>query len=260
MGHTRILVPSTVFVCLVCITFLGGVARADLRQIGGYVDQAEDRFVRNVWNFIKYYNAPHTIGSYQWQRDQYYWMEPWIFMGSSPSFVDAEDMAYVSCHGGPYVLCCHDGIGDVDLRNCPAYGDLPNGGDLEFLVVESCSTIAAAPDAGFDWNGWRNNGPGGIFGGMHQAMGFHTLSYSDNKIPDWFALRTQCNDIVWCAWFWAVQMERAFPQRGPWQPQPGVSYPGWASAIMAQKCTNDRLGSYSADPTAADLLYSVWED
>jgi len=253
-------VSASIFLCLACITLLGGTARADNRQIGGYVAQAEDRFVRNVWNFIKNFDTAKTIGSYQWKKDQYYWMEPWVFGGSSKSFVDGVDLAYVACHGAPYTLACHDGIGDVDLRNAPGYGNLSKGGDLEFLIVESCSTISAAPDAAFDWNSWRFNGPGGIFDGMHQAMGFRTLSYSDNGIPQWFATRVQCNDIVWCAWFWAVQMERAFPQRGPWQPEPGVSYPGWASAIMPQKCKNDRMGSYVADPVAADLLYSVWED
>ena len=260
MSRKQKLLLGMVSLAVVLGVLAASAVSAGYRETGGYVGQAESRFVRNVWNFIKNFQAVRTVGGNTWKNAQYYWMEPWVFEGSHSSFVDAQDLAYVACHGGPWVLACHDGIGDVDLRNAPAYGDLPNGGDLEFLVVESCSTIVAAPDASFDWNGWRNNGPGGVFGGLHQAMGFRTLSYSDNKIPEWFALRTQCNEIVWCAWFWAVQMERAFPQRGPWQPEPGVSYPGWASAIMPQKCKNDRLGSYVADPVAADLLFSVWED
>ncbi len=254
------LATRTVVMCLAGVIMTGGMVIADSRQIGGYVAQAEDRFVRNVWNFIKYYDSSQSVGSHSWKRDQYYWMEPWVFEGSHASYVDSQDLSYVACHGGPWVMACHDGIGDVDLRNAPPYGDLPNGGDLEFFIVESCSTIVAAPDPSFDWNGWRNNGPGGIFAGLHQAMGFRTLSYSDNWVPKWFALRTKSNEIVWSSWFWAVQMERSFPQRGPWQPEPGVAYPGWASAIMPVKCKYDRLGSYVADPVASDLLYSVWED
>lgn len=260
MVRGRMLLQVSVLACtLFMVAGLDQVLAAQ-REIGGYVAQAEPRFVRNVWNFIKYYQNWKTVGGHQWKYDQYYWMEPWVFTSSHTSFVDSQDLAYVACHGGPWVMACHDGIADVDLRNVPAYGDLPSNGDMEFLVVESCSTIIAFPDAGFDWNGWRNNGPGGPFGGLHQAMGFRTLSYSDNWIPKWFALRTQCNEVVWQAWFWAVQMERAFPQRGPWQPEPGVSYPGWASAIMTQKNKYDRLGNYGADPVASDLLYSVWED
>ncbi|MGD9497807.1 MAG: DUF6345 domain-containing protein [Armatimonadota bacterium] len=260
MGRGWRMALGLALVSVFCLTYAAEQATAAQREIGGYVAQAESRFVRNVWNFIKYYGTWKTIGGHQWKRSQYYWMEPWVFEGSHSAYVDAMDLAYVACHGNYWVLCCHDGIADVDLRNCPAYGDLPNGGDLEFLVVESCSTITSAADPSFDWNGWRHNGPGGVFGGLHQAMGFHTLSYSDNWVPKWFALRTQCNEIVWQAWFWAVQMERAFPQRGPWEPEPGVAYPGWASAIMAQKCKWDRMGSYVSDPTAADLLYSVWEE
>jgi Family of unknown function (DUF6345) len=240
--------------------FSAGSVSAGSREIGGYVAQAEDRFVRNVWNFIKNFQTPQSIGGHSWKYNQYYWMEPWVFGSSYRSYIDTMDMAYVACHGAPWVMACHDGIADVDLRNAPGYGDLPSGGDLEFLVVESCSTIIAFPDSGFDWQGWRYNGPGGIFRGMHQAMGFRTLSYSDNGIPNYFALRCRANQIVWSAWFSAVQDERSSPVGGSPQPQPGVAYPGWASAIMAQKCKDDRLGSYSADPTTADLLYSVWEE
>lgn len=32
-------------------------AQSQPRTIGGYVDQAEDRFVRNVWNFVKNFQS-----------------------------------------------------------------------------------------------------------------------------------------------------------------------------------------------------------
>ncbi len=257
----RHVLPRHIVACALLAAFIAAPSAFPARrEIGGYVAQAEPRFVRNVWNFVKYYGSSKNIGIHSWKRDQYYWMEPWVFEGSHHVYVDSQDLAYVACHGNHWVMACHDGTADVDLRNAPAYGDLPNGGDLEFLIVESCSTITAYPDSSFSWNGWRHNGPGGIFDGLHQAMGFHTLSYSDNLIPEWFAVRTQANQIVWSAWFWAVQMERMFPQRGPWSPEPGVSYPGWASAIMAYKCRYDRLGNYTSDPQASDILYSVWEE
>ena len=47
-NHWKYLCLSILF----SITFFGAVKAAD-REIGGYVDRAEDRFVRNVWNFIK---------------------------------------------------------------------------------------------------------------------------------------------------------------------------------------------------------------
>lgn len=255
MNRKRYLLLIMTLICMTFVTFGMNQALAGSREIGGYVAQAEDRFVRNVWNFIKNFKTSQTIGGHQWNYDQYFYMEPFVFEGSHHVYVDSQDMAYVACHGGFWVMACHDNIGDVDLRNCPAYGDLPNGGDMEFLVVESCSTVIAFPDAGFDWNGWRHTAAGGIFDGLHQAMGFHTLSQSDNGIPQYFANHCRGNDIVWCAWFSAVQEERGWLRS-----LLGMQYPGYASAIMPQKCKYDRMGSYVADPVASDLLYSVWED
>ena len=40
-------------ITLFFITAIIPSARSFDREIGGYVDRAEDRFVRNVWNFIK---------------------------------------------------------------------------------------------------------------------------------------------------------------------------------------------------------------
>jgi len=244
-----------VVISVVFVMFGADQALAASREIGGYVAQAESRFVRNVWNFIKNFKTWKTIGGHQWKYDQYYYMEPFVFEGSHSAFVDSQDMAYVACHGNFWVMACHDKVDDVNLRDCPAYGDLPNGGDLEFLVVESCSTITAFPDPSFDWNGWRHTATGGIFGGLHQAMGFRSLSQSDNGIPQYFANHCRGNDIVWCGWFSAVQEERGWLRSFL-----GMRYPGYASAIMPQKCKYDRMGSYVADPVASDLLYSVWED
>ncbi|MBD3292386.1 MAG: hypothetical protein GF393_05645 [Armatimonadia bacterium] len=260
MRHRWFWTPSAVLAMVFCLGLAAEQANAGNREIGGYVAQAEKRFQRNVWNFIKNFKSWKSIGGHQWKYDQYYWMEPWVFDGSHGAYVDSQDFAYVACHGTEWKLCCHDGIVDVDLRNVPAYGDLPNGGDMEFLVVESCDTITAYPESTFDWNDWRNTGGDGIFGGLHQAMGFWTLSISDNKIPQFFAGQVKGNNVVWQSWFTAVQLERQFPTWLPTSPESGVAYPGWASAIMPQKCKYDRLGSYSSDPVASDLLYSVWED
>lgn len=249
---------SLLLIVAMCIlSFSHGINRAFAgdREIGGYVAQAEDRFVRNVWRYIRNFESSRTIGGHQWKYDQYYYMEPFVFENSHTSFVDNQDLAYVACHGGPWVIACHSNIADVDFRNCPAYGDLPNNGDMEFLVIESCATVTAFPDASFDWNGWRHTSVGGIFDGLHQTMGFRTNSQSDNGVPQYFANHCLGNEIVWCAWFNAVQDER-----GWFNSLFGIDYPGLASAIMPQKCKYDRMGSYVSDPIASDLLYSVWEE
>jgi len=254
MSRSRSLMSSVLVLAVALSVSAARPVSADYRETGGYVGQAESRFVRNVWNFIKNFQTTRAIGGNTWKNAQYYWMEPWVFEGSHNSYVDAVDLAYVACHGAPWVVACHDGIGDVDFRNAPGYGDLANGGDLEFLVIESCSTVIAFPDAGFDWQGWRYNGPGGVFRGLHQAMGFRTLSVSDNGVPNYFAQRCLGNQVVWSAWFGAVQDERSHPV---WSN--GGNYPGWASAIMANSCRDDRLGAYGPDPAVSNPLYSVWE-
>jgi hypothetical protein len=255
MNYKGFLLSFMVVMILAFVLLPVSSATAADREIGGYVAQAESRFVRNVWNFIRHFQNWRTVGGHRWKYDQYFWMEPYIFEGSHKAYVDSQDLAYVSCHGNFWVMACHNKIADVDLRDCPAYGDFPNGDDLEFLVVQSCSTITAFPDASFSWNDWRHDGTNGIFDGLHQAMGYHSSSTSDNGVSRYFANYCLGNDVVWCAWFSAVQEERGWLGR-----LLGLRYPGYASAIMAHKCRHDRLGSQVADPVASDVLYSVWED
>src|SRR5215470_6840669 len=82
------------------------------REIGGYVDQAEDRFVRNVWNFVKNFQSPQHVGAHSWTTGQYFWAEPFEFVTNKSSFVDSMDLAYFSGHGAPYVFATHDAVAD----------------------------------------------------------------------------------------------------------------------------------------------------
>ena len=229
------------------------------REIGGYVDQAEDRFTRNVWNFIKNFQSWQTIGAHRWKYNQYFWAEPFEFLGSHGSFVDSMDFAYFSGHGNAYVFACHDARADVDLRNADGYGDLANAGDLEFIVFETCSTVASAPEFPADWwSAWLRNSAGKhIFQGLHQAIGFRTLSVSDNGIPDNFAHRLRGGQAIWQAWFDAVDDERSW-----WHSdvEDGVPYPGYASVILYPGLDNDSLGNYGADPPFNhSSLYTYWQ-
>lgn len=221
------------------------------REIGGYVAQAESRFQRNVWNFIKNFNGYKTIGENRWKYSQYFWAEPFEFTTHAQYFADSMDLAYVAAHGGYYQFACHSNIADVDLRNAPGYGRLGSGpgGDLEFLVIESCSTIASAPEFPSDWwSAWLRDSSGNhIFQGLHQAIGFRTLSVSDNGIPNNFANRLKGGQAIWQAWFDAVNNERSMFS-GSVSGAPGVPYPGWAAVILYPGLDNDSLAHYGADP------------
>jgi hypothetical protein len=216
------------------------------REIGGYVDKAEDRFVRNVWNFIKNFQSWQNIGSHRYKYVQYFWAEPFEFNTNHLDFVDKMDLAYVAAHGSAYWFQTKQSPNTgVDLRNCPGYGTLPKGGDLEFLIIESCSTVASAPEATDWWTPWTS-----IFQGLHQLAGFRTLSYSDNGIPNRYANKLKANGGVWQSWFSAVDGERSI-----WH---GSDYPGYASAIMYASTENDRLGSYAADPAGGSNGMKTW--
>jgi hypothetical protein len=216
------------------------------REIGGYVDRAEDRFVRNVWNFVKNFQGWQNVGAHRYQTAQYFWAEPFQFDSDHQSFVDKMDLAYVAAHGSAYYVQTNQSTGTgFDLRNCPAYGDLATNGDLEFMIIESCSTVASAPESENWWDPWNN-----IFQGLHQLCGFRTLSYSDNGIPNNYANKLKANGGVWQAWFDAVNEERSI-----WR---GSQYPGYASAIMYSSTENDRIGGYAADPAGGTGGMTTW--
>lgn len=225
------------------------------RDIGGYVDRAESRFVRNVWNFIKNFSTRQNVGSYSWQYIQYYWAEPFEFGSSHQNYVDYVDLAYVAGHGSEYYIQTNQSTGTgFDFRNAPPYGDLANNGDLEFLIIESCNTVASAPEHPADWWTPYNN----MFQGLHQFVGFRTLSVSDNGIPNNFANRLKGNQKVWQSWFAAVDDERY------WIFNPtlddGAAYPGFASVICYASTANDRIGSYAADPAGGTAgMWTYWQ-
>lgn len=234
-----------------CLSFAPTAYGGD-REIGGYVDQAEDRFVRNVWNFVKNFQGPKNVGSHSYREVQYYWAEPFEFDSNHQDFVDKMDLAYVAAHGSRYKVQTNKSLGlRVDLRTCPPYGDLANGGDLEFLIIESCSTVASAPEFPDDWwTPWTS-----IFRGLHQLVGFRTISISDNGIPNRYANKLKANGSVWLSWFEAVNEERVYSSSTT---SDGAPYPGLASAIMYTTTEGDSLGSYAADPAGGSANMLTW--
>lgn len=235
-------------------TVYATASKAADREIGGYVDQAEDRFTRNVWNFVKNFQGWQNIGPNRWQEVQYFWSEPFEFTTNHLDFVDKMDLSYVAGHGSAYYIQTKNTPNTgVDLRNCPGYGDLANGsGDLEFLIIESCSTVASAPEAGAGgdwWTPWLT-----LFHGLHQLNGFRTLSFSDNGIPNRYANMLKANGGVWQSWFNAVNGERTFYDDGSYS-----EFPGYASTILYTTTENDSLGNYDADPNGINNMKTIWQ-
>lgn len=198
-------------------------------RIGGYVYQGgESRFIDNVWNFIKWF--PY---------EQYYWAENYEFTGSNNWYIDAMDVAYYSGHGSNNSI----GMGPTSL--IPRSVWIPTAGawgdnQLEFIIFQSCAVIPSVPDVANWWSNWA--GPGRPFQGLHQAIGYRTLSYSGNGISNNYGYRVRTGQAMWQAWFAAVNDERSW-----WY---GSSYPGMASVVLYPGLDNDTRWGIGPDPPA----------
>lgn len=227
-------------------------ATGSARTIGGYVDRAEQRFVNNVWNFIKEYQSTQYVGSQGWYYSQYYYAEPYMLTSSNDYYCDAVDFAFCSGHGNYYYWQTNQSTGagvyfPNDMPTTNGLGDY----NLEHLTIESCYTVASLQETSDPWSPWMR-----VLKGVHSIMGFHTLSYSDNGIPNRYARKLKYNGLVWQSWFDSVNEERSW-----WY---GSFYPGMASAIFYNSTNYDRLSSPGyPDPYgwgySGDYLYNWYQ-
>lgn len=212
-------------------------ASATALEEGGYVyNHGEDRFVDNVWNFVKHFSY-----------DQYYWCQAYMFTNSyNAYYADAMDFAYYSGHGNNFYLGMGPGASTsgVSLGSNTKLGDV----DLEFIVFQSCKVIPAPIDRSDWYQRWI--GASGVFQGLHQAIGYRTNSNSGNGISNNFGGRIASNQCVWQSWFNAVNDERSW-----WM---GSTYPGFASAVMYPGLDYDRYYTYSADPPRPQYSLRIW--
>jgi hypothetical protein len=201
-------------------------APLEAQRVGGYVyNKGEDRFIRNVYNFIKHFNY-----------EQYYWSEAYMFTAQRANYVDRVNLAYYSGHGNNYQIGMGPGasVSGVDLRTAGGYGQ-----NLRWIIFQSCAVVPSVPDRSNWWGAWV---PNGIFQGLHQAIGYRTVSYSDNGISNNFGSRVRGGQSVWQSWFTAVNDERSF-----WR---GASYPGDAAVMLYPGKDNDTLYSFGSRPPA----------
>lgn len=194
-------------------------------QVGGYVYNGESRFQDNVWNFIKHFSYT-----------QYYWAEAYEFTTANNYYVDAMDVAYYSGHGSPwYITTKAVPSQGLSIANGVPWGDY----NLEFIIFQSCTVVPSVETANW-WSNWT--GAGRAFQGLHQAIGYRTLSYSGNGISNNYGGRVAAGQAMWQGWFNAVNDERSW-----WR---GSSYPGYASVVLYPGLDNDTLYYFGPDPPA----------
>lgn len=212
------------------LTILAAVALpVSADRVGGYVyNQGEQRFVDNVYNFIKHFTY-----------EQYYWTQAYEFTSYNNSFVDAMDIAYYSGHGNSWYIGMGPGSASpqyVYTQYAGPWGD----NQMEFIVFQSCHVIPGPPDVSNWWSPWV--GSGRPFQGLHQAIGYRTNSYSGNGISNNYGSRVAACQGMWQAWFAAVNDERSW-----WM---GSDYPGYASVVLYPGLDNDTKCYYGVDPPA----------
>lgn len=194
-------------------------------QVGGYVYNGESRFQDNVWNFIRHFSYT-----------QYYWAEAYEFTTANNYYVDAMDVAYYSGHGSPwYITTKAVPSQGLSIANGVPWGDY----NLEFIIFQSCTVVPSVETANW-WSNWT--GAGRAFQGLHQAIGYRTLSYSGNGISNNYGGRVAAGQAMWQGWFNAVNDERSW-----WR---GSSYPGYASVVLYPGLDNDTLYYFGPDPPA----------
>src|SRR5690606_28217606 len=136
--------------------------------------------------------------------------------------------------------------GGADLKTAGSSSHLGYGNlDAEFVAFESCYVVPSPIEVTDWWSNWTSSN-NGIFDGLHQAMGFHTVSWqsTDQKVTDYFGSRVKNNYAVWQAWFDAINAKGKSDEHG--------------SAVMHPSADGDRYGNVVSDPPQNHTSLRLW--
>lgn len=212
---------------------LPGPATARDREEGGYAGTTDEGHDMVAYNFLKHFNYDQYFYSY---KHQWSW--------NNDNRVDAMDAAIFAGHGNKWYISGLDG--GVDLRNAgdnadDGYGDL----DAEFVFFESCSVVPSPLERNDWYSNWTSE-PGGVFDGLHQAVGFRNLSWqsTDQDVSNFTGARLRHGFAVWQSWFDAINAKGRSIEHG--------------SAVMHPSADGDTYYSYASDPSADHRALRVW--
>ena len=200
---------------------------------GGYVGTLSEGHDTVAYNFIKH-----------WSYEQYYYSAEHQWTWNNDNRIDNMDIALFAGHGNTWLIQGQDGV-SVDLSDAgdtsdDGYGDL----DCEFVAFESCYVVPS-PIEESDWyTPWTNGN--GVFDGLHQAVGFRTVSYqsTDQKVSNYFGNHVEHGDEIWATWFNAINAKALASEKG--------------SAVMHPSCDGDTYYSFAPDPSPTSGSLRVW--
>jgi hypothetical protein len=200
---------------------------------GGYAGTTDQGHDEVVYNFLKHFSY-----------DQYFYARTFQWGSSNNSRVDAMDIAIFAGHGNKWFISTTDGGVNLDT-----VGSGPNKGwgdvNAEFVVFESCDVVPSPIEESNWWTKWVQE-PGGAFEGLHQALGFRTLSWqsTDEDITDEFGERVRNNHAMWESWFDAINDEGRSDEMG--------------AAVMHPSADGDSYYNFVSDPPHNHQNLRVW--
>jgi hypothetical protein len=221
---------------LVLGAFIGALALPALavdREEGGYVGTTDEGHDTVAYNFLKHFNYEQYYYSYQHQ---------WTWNNNNR--VDAMDFALFAGHGNKWLIAGLDG--NVNLETAGAWAARGYGNvDAEFVAFESCYVVPS-PIKDSDWYSKWTTESDDVFDGLHQAVGFHTVSYqsTDQKVSNYYGARIASGHGVWESWFDAINAKGRNDEKG--------------SAVMHPSADGDTYASYVADPAEGHSSLRVW--
>lgn len=214
-------------------SFTSGVAMAVDREEGGYAGTTDEGHDTVVYNFLKHFNYQQYYYSY---KHQWSW--------NNNNRVDAMDFAIFAGHGNKWLIAGLDG--SVDLTSAGSsshrgYGDL----DAEFVAFESCYVVPSPIEVTNWYSNWTSESDD-VFDGLHQAVGFHTVSWqsTDQKVTDYFGPRIRNGYAVWQSWFDAINAKGKSDEHG--------------SAVMHPSADGDTYASFVSDPVETHSSLRLW--
>jgi hypothetical protein len=212
---------------------LAGPAFAVDHEEGGYVGTTDEGHDTVVYNFLKHFGYEQYYYSY---RHQWTW--------NNDNRVDAMDFAIFAGHGNRWLIAGLDG--NVDLvtagsSSARGYGSL----DAEFVAFESCYVVPSPIEVSNWYSNWTSESDD-VFDGLHQALGFHTVSWqsTDQDVTDYFGARIANGYGVWESWFAAINAKGRSDEHG--------------SAVMHPTADGDTYASFVADPSETDTSLRIW--
>jgi hypothetical protein len=141
--------------------------------------------------------AQALFGGIQFTDSQYYWAEPWEFLGDKNAFVNDVQIALNEVHGNWGLFSTRDNHDDiVRLADVPAggYGN-GGGGTLAFWILHSCEIIPTQTDEPTSFDVWWN-----LFDGLHAAVGYRTEMWIADGVTGPFGFAIGLGAPVVSAW------------------------------------------------------------